>query len=455
MTDPVATDAAIDELAAALHGSLLRPDDPGYDAARSLWNGMVDQRPALIARCLGAADVMAALAHARRHGLKVTVRGGGHGVAGKAVRDGALMLDLSALRGVRVDPQRRTARVEPGARLGDLDAEAQAFGLAVPAGVDSRTGVAGLTLGGGQGYLSRSFGLTVDNLVGADVVTADGTLHHVSASDRPDLFWALRGGGGGFGVVTSFEFQLHPAGPEVMCAQIFHPAEDAAAVLRGYRDFMAGAPDAVAIYAIFAHLPPVAPFPESHQGKPVVALVGCHSGDIEAGRRALAPLADIGEPVFSVLAPLPYRTLQSSFDAGAPDGGRFYWKSAYLKGLDDDAIDVVAARAGALPGPYSIVFLEPLGGAVARVANDSTAFVHRQAAWSFGISSGWSDPAADQTVIEWTREFHRAMTPFGTGGTYVNYQDFDERESQNAAFGGNRERLAEIRRRYDPEGLFG
>ena len=450
MIDP----STIAEFAADLHGELIGPEDPGYDAARHLWNGMVDQRPALIARCLGAADVMVALDHARRLGLTVTARGGGHGVAGKAVRDGALMLDLSALRGVRVDAQRRTARVEPGARLGDLDAEAQAFGLAVPAGVDSRTGVAGLTLGGGQGYLSRSFGLTVDNLVSADVVTADGALHQVSASAQPDLFWALRGGGGGFGVVTSFEFRLHPAGPEVMCAQIFHPAEDAASVLRQYRDFMAAAPDAVAIYAIFAHLPPVAPFPESHQGKPVVALVGCHSGDIEAGRRALAPLADIGRPVFSVLEPLPYRTLQSSFDAGAPDGGRYYWKSGYLKGLDDEAIDVVTARAGNLPGPYSIVFLEPLGGAVARVAEDSTAFVHRQAPWSFGISSGWADPAADQAVIEWTRDFHRAMTPFATGGTYVNYQDFDEHGAEAAAFGGNQARLAEIRRRYDPDGLF-
>jgi FAD/FMN-containing dehydrogenase len=444
----------IDALEQALRGYLVRPTDPAYDDIRAVWNGVIDRRPAVIARCLGAADVIAAVTFAHDSGLPLSVRGGGHSVAGHSVCEGGVMIDLSLMRSVRVDPAERRAWVDPGARLGDLDAESQAFGLAVPAGVHSRTGVAGLTLGGGQGYLSRSFGLTIDNLLSADVVTATGELVRASEDSHPDLFWGLRGGGGNFGVVTSFEYHLHPVGPQVATAQVFHPAERAGEVLRFYRDFMAEAPDPVAVYALCIPVPPVEPFPKARHGQTAIALVGCHSGSLEEGRTALAPLAHFGDPMLCSLEPMPYRVLQSSFNGGAPDGQRFYWKSHYLRDLSDSAIDVIASHSEALPGPFSNWFLEPLGGAVARVDPQATAFPHRQAAFSFGISSGWTSPAQDAAAIAWTRAYHASMTPYASGGVYANYQDFDEADGAEAAFGGNVERLRAIKRRYDPDNLF-
>lgn len=446
--------APFDQLADRLRGDLLRPGTPDFDAARSIWNGMVDRRPALIVRCLGTADVVAAIDHARRHDLPLSVRGGGHGVAGKAVVDDGVMIDLSRMDTVHVDAMARTVRVGPGATWAQVDHETQAFGLATTGGVDSRTGVAGLTLGGGIGYLARSYGLTIDNLRSAEVVLADGRIVTASADEHVDLYWALRGGGGSFGVVTAFELDLHDLGPEVMTAQVFVPMEDAAAALRAYRDFQLAAPDEIACFALFVNVPPIDPFPIDRQGQTALALVACHSGPLEGAEKQLAPITDFGEPFLAVVAPMPYTALQSSFDAGAPDGGRYYWKAQYLDDLDDGLIDTLVSRVSPLPGPYSNVFLEPLGGAIARVEPSATAFPHRSARFGVGISSGWQDPADDERAIAWTRALHEDLGPYASGGVYTNYLDRDDGDRVGAAFGTNLDRLQAIKASYDPEGLF-
>lgn len=446
--------AAVERLATTLRGRLTQPDDPEYDRARTLWNGMIDRRPALVASCEGIADVIACVDFARRHELPIRVRGGGHGVAGTALCDGGLVVDLSPMHDVHVDPKERTARVGGGATWGKVDHETQAFGLAVTGGVDSRTGVGGLTLGGGIGYLARSCGLTIDNLLSAEVVLADGSAVIANGSEHPDLYWALRGGGGGLGVVTSFEFRLHPVGPEVMTAQVFHPLDGAAEALRFYRDFIAAAPDEVACYPLFVTVPPVDPFPAEHHGRTALVLVACHAGSLEAGEEALAPLESFGEPFFSSVAPMAYATLQSSFDAAAPDGGRFYWKAHYVDEISDALIDDLVERVDPLPGPYTVVFMECLGGAVARVAPEATAFPHRDARFTLGLSTGWAEAANDDAAIAWTRSLFEATAPHATGGVYVNYLDRDEGDRMEAAYGANLTRLEGIRRRYDPEGFF-
>ena len=442
------------DLQAQVRGSVLTPSDSTYEQARKLWNGMVDQHPAVIVQCIGAADVVAALSFAQSAKLSVRVRGGGHSVAGLSSGDGFLIIDLSLMRSVSVNAANQTALVGPGTQLGDLDAETQLYGLAVPAGVDSRTGVAGLTLGGGQGFLSRSFGITADSLIGADVVLANGAIVRADAEHETDLYWALRGGSAGVGVVTSFEFKLHEVGPDVAVAQAFYPSRDAAHVLRAYRDFMANAPDSLAVYALCVPVPAADPFPNSEHGNTAIALVGCSVGDVDEGLERLKPIITFADPLFSMLEPMPYRVLQDSFTDGAPDGGRYFWKSNYLAALEDELIDVMSEYAKALPGPYSNFFIEPLGGAITRVPEADTPFPHRDARFSFGISSGWEDPAHDSEAIAWTRRFHDAVTPYATGRYYVNYMDHDEAASSHDAFGANYERLQAIRKRYDPTGLF-
>lgn len=437
-----------------LRGELLQPGDPGYDDARRVWNGMVDRRPSLIARCRGTADVVAALDLARTHGLAVSVKGGGHGVAGKAVVDDALMIDLSPMDGVHVDPGAKTARVGPGATWGQVDRETQAFGLATTGGVDSRTGVAGLTLGGGIGYLARSCGLAVDNLRAAEVVLADGRVVTADADHHPDLYWALRGGGGNFGVVTSFELRLHEVGPEVMTAQVFLPMENAAEGLRTYHRFQTAAPDQASCFALFVNVPPVEPFPEERHGQTALALVACHTGDLETAADDLAPLTSVGEPLLSVVAPMPYATLQSSFDAGAPDGARYYWKAMYLDDITDQAIDTLVDRVSPLPGPYANVFFEPLGGAVGRVPATETAFAHRDARFGLGITAGWDDPDHDATATAWVRSLHAAMAPYDNGGVYTNYLDHDDGDRVAAAYATNLDRLQAVKAEYDPDNVF-
>ena len=445
---------ALARFASTLRGQLIRPEDPGYDEARAIWNGMIDRRPALVARCGGTADVIACVDFARGQELPISVRGGGHGVAGRATCDAGLMIDLSQMHDVHVDPKARVARFGGGATWGTVDHETQAFGLAVTGGVDSRTGVGGLTLGGGVGYLARALGLTIDSLLSAEVVLADGSTVTASATEHPDLFWALRGGGGGFGIVTTFELRLHPIGPEVMTAQIFHAMDGAVEALAFYRDFMSTAPDQAACYPLFVNVPPVDPFPEQHHGKTALVFVGCHAGSLEDGEKALRPLGMFGAPFFSAIAPMPYAALQQSFDAAAPDGGRFYWKAHYLEELSDALIDLLVERVDPLPGPYSTVFVECLGGAVARVAPDATAFPHRGVRFSLGISTGWADEEDDEAAIAWTRSLFEATAPHASGGVYVNYLDRDEADRVEAAYGANLARLEHVRRAYDPDGVF-
>ncbi len=454
MTQIVNQTQALDQLAGELRGLLLRPGDDGYDDARAVWNGMVDRRPAAIARCERTTDVVAAVRAAAEGGLELSVKAGGHQAAGKAVCEDGLVIDLSPMDAVEVDPDAHTARVGAGATLGQLDAATQRFGLAVPAGVDSRTGVAGLALGGGIGWLARSFGLTSDNLIAAEVVTADGQVLSVSEDAHPDLFWALRGGGGNFAIVTSFEFRLHPVGPEVLTFQLFHPLEDAETVLRGYRDVMTDAPDALSCYALFLRVPPIEPFPAKRHGTPAVVLAGCHSGSLKEGGEAVAPLTALGDPFFDVVTAMPYTTFQSSFDAGVPDGARYYGKAHLLPELSDAAIRTLLEQLADPPGEFTMAFLESLGGAISRMPADATAWAHRDAAYGFAVQGGWTDPSDDERVAAWCRQVHATMAPHATGGVYVNYLDADDEHRTPAAYGGHHARLAEIKRRWDPNNVF-
>lgn len=446
--------ATVGEFAADFQGHLVGSTDPNFDAARALWNGMIDHRPELIAQCTGVADVLASIRFARDHGLPVSVMGGRHSVAGRSCLDGALLIDLGAMRWARVDVQQRTVRVGPGTLGGEMDRETQAFGLATTGGTDSSTGVIGLTLGGGMGFLGRRFGLAIDNLVGAEVVLADGRVLRVSATDHPDLFWALRGGGGGLGVVTEMELQLHPVGPQLAVAQVFLPWKLAGEALRFYRDFTAGMAPEIGCYLLAANVPPADPFPREYQGTTAVVLAASHCGDLDEGLAALAPMTKIGDPIFSMLAPLPYTALQQSFDAANPAGKRFFWKSEYLSELPDEALETFISHADPLPGPFSAAFLEALGGAMADRDAAATAFPHRGAAFNFAACAGWEDAGHDEAAIAWVRGFHEAMTPFGTGGVYANYVGLDDVDRPQAVFGLNNARLASIRAEYDPEGLF-
>ncbi|HZJ10516.1 MAG TPA: FAD-binding oxidoreductase [Trueperaceae bacterium] len=441
-------------LAATMGGRLITPEDHDYDQARAIWNGMHDLRPALIARCESPSDVVRAVDFARERSLPVAVRGGGHGVAGKATCEGGLVIDLSPMRGVQVDPARKVARAEGGATGSDLDRATQTHGLAVTLGTDSRTGIAGLTLGGGMGFLARRCGLAADNLLAADIVLADGSQVRANAQENPDLFWALRGGGGNFGVVTAFEYRLHEVGPQLQVVQAFHPYEHAHEALRFYREFHASLPGDAACYCLVANVPPVEPFPESRWGEPAVVFVACHPGPLDEGAEILLPLAEYGEPIFVSAAATEYTALQSGFDAASPDGERYYWKSQYLSGLPDEAIDVFVDHARSLPPSLSSVYFEPMGGAVNAVPRDATAFPHRDAAFNLGFSTGWSDFADDERMIAWTKAFHRAMTPFSTGGVYVNYLDHDDAARVRAAYGENYDRLRRVKASYDPDNFF-
>jgi FAD/FMN-containing dehydrogenase len=436
-----------------LHGDLLNPGDEGYEAARTVFNAMVDRYPSYVVRPTGAADVMAAVDFAREHDLLLSVKGGGHNFAGTAVCDDGLTIDCSRMDGVRVDPEARTARVGPGATWADFDHEAGAFDLATTGGLVSTTGVAGLTLGGGQGYLARKHGLTVDNLRSVDIVTAAGDLVHASDEENPELFWALRGGGGNFGVVTSFEFDLHPVGPEVLAGPIFHPYEDAREALRFYRDFTADAPDELACYALVVRVPPEEPFPEARRGDPAVAFAVCYAGPLDEAEDAVEPLRAFGDPTLDGVGPIPYPALQRSFDDGSPAGHRWYTKAHYLDGLPDDAIDTILEFTDPFPGPLTQVGIEPMGGAIARVDATATAFPHRDATYSLGIWPGWADPEADDDVVAWARAFHEAMAPYADG-VYANYLDRDETDRVEAAYGENYERLVEVKDRWDPENRF-
>jgi FAD/FMN-containing dehydrogenase len=435
---------AVQEFAAALRGPLIQPGDPDYDAARTVWNAMIDRRPALIARCAGAADVIAAVTFAREHGRLLSIKGGGHNVAGTAVGDDGLMLDLSAMKGIRIDPLRRTARAEPGLTWGELDAEAQAFGLAT-IGVDvSSVGIAGLTLGGGFGWLVRSYGLACDTLLSVDIVTADGRLLTASATENTDLFWGLRGGGGNFGVVTSFEYQLHPVG-QLLAGLLLYPLTMANEALRFYREVTRTAPDELTVWAILLTAP---------DGSQMIALFVCYNGAGAVAEQAVQPLRDVGPPVADHIGPMSYRAVQTMFDAAFPAGRQSSWKSSFLGELSDDAIETIVTQFATVPSPQSAVLIEHLGGAVSRVGNDETAFNNRDAPYSFLIVSVWPDATQSAQNIQWTDEFWRAMQAFASGGVYVNYLGVEGADRVQAAYGRNYERLVALKTQYDPTNLF-
>jgi len=446
--------AELEQLASALRGELLTSDSPGYDQARSLWNAMIDRRPALVARCTGTADVIRAVDFARRHSLLVAVRGAGHNVAGNAVCDGGFVIDLSAMRSVRVDPQSRIAQVGPGATLGDFDHEAQAFGLATPLGINSTTGVGGLTLGGGFGWLTRKHGMTVDNLVSAEVVTAAGKRLRASEQENADLFWGLRGGGGNLGVVTSFEFHLHSVGPEVFCGLVVYPFDGAKKVFDGYRKFTAQAPDDLSVWVVLRKAPPLPFLPEAVHGKEVMVLALLWSGKPEEGAKAAEPLRHFGRPLGEHLGVQPYEAFQTTFDPLLAPGSRNYWKSHDFAQLTDDAVNVILDFAGRLPSPQSEIFVAQLGGAMGRVAPEATAYRHRDANFVMNFHGRWDDPSRDGACVAWARDFFRSTAPHATGGVYVNFMSEDEQDRVHAAYGDNYERLAQLKSKYDPDNFW-
>jgi FAD/FMN-containing dehydrogenase len=442
-------------LAAGLRGSLSFPGEARYEKARTLWNAMIDRRPAAIVHAAGTSDVIATVGLAARHGLLLSVRGGGHNIAGSAVCDGGLMLDLSPMRSVRVDPEARTARVEPGAKLSDLDKESQAFGLATPLGINSTTGVAGLTVGGGFGWLSRKHGLTIDNLRSADVVTATGELIRASAENHPDLFWAIRGGGGNFGVVTSFEFRLHPVGPQVTAGLIVHPLSGAKQVLGEYRRLLTKAPDELCCWAVLRKAPPLPFLPPEVHGTEVLVLALCHAGDLASGEKAAAPFKAIGTPIADVVGPAPYAAWQTAFDPLLTAGERNYWKSHAFSELSDPLIDVLLQAVRHLPSSQCEVFIAGLGGAINRVPVEATADPHRNVRYVVNVHTRWSRPAEDEACIGWARGLYEAAAPLATGGVYVNFMPGDESQRvRSGAYGPNYERLAQIKAKYDPNNLF-
>lgn len=438
----------IEALRASLRGALLLPQDAGYDEARAVWNGMIDRRPAAIVQATGNADVIAGVNFAREEGLPVCVKGGGHSAAGNAVADDALMLDLSQMNAVHVDPDTRRARVQGGATWGIFDRECQVYGLASTGGVISTTGVGGLTLGGGLGYLMGSYGLAIDNLVSADVVTADGSVVRASADQNADLFWAIRGGSGNFGVVTSLEFNLHPVGPIVYGGIAAWPLAQGRDVIALYKQVTDAASDELTAFLAFGGAP-------DGSGNLLAIAIPMHTGPLDAAERELKPLKDFGPPIMDVLGPIPYAAQQSMLDAGFPKGAQVYWKSTFLRELPPEAMDVVISKAEQIPVPTCNIVLEHFHGAVNRVPGDATAFAERGAAYNVAIIGVWHDKADAERCIAWARGVYDALQPWSTGSVYVNYLGVgDEPDRVKDAFGANYARLVAVKQQYDADNLF-
>ena len=436
------------EFAKSFTGQVLLPADPGYDEARRVHNGLIDKRPALIARCLGAADVVGALGLACDRGLEVAVRGGGHNVAGRATTEGGLMVDLSLMRGVHVDPRARTARAQGGATWSGFNRETQLHGLATTGGVVSSTGVAGLTLGGGLGWLMGRYGLALDNLLSAEVVQADGRVVAASEREHPDLFWALRGGGGNFGVVTSFEYRLHPVGPVVTGGLVAWPFAAAFDVLRHFRDVTASLPDDLTVFGGLVHAP-------DGSGEKLAVMVMCHCGTPAEGEAAVAPIKRFGAPALDAAGPMPYAQLNAMLDGAYPRGALNYWKSSFLSGLTDEAIRTVIDCFAACPTPMGQLLLEHFHGAVTRVGVTETAFPHRAEGYNMLVLSEWTDPRQTEACTAWARDSFAALRPYAGAGRYVNYFDADERgDAVAAAYGPNHARLGGIKAKYDPGNVF-
>jgi FAD/FMN-containing dehydrogenase len=448
-------DTATEAFVATMRGPVVGRTDSDYDDVRSLYNGMIDRHPQLIARCADVADVVTAVNFARENGLRVAIRGGGHSGPGLGSIDDGLMIDMAMMKGVRIDAAKRTVRVGPGCTQGDVDHATHVYGLAVPAGIVSTTGIAGLALGGGTGYLSRKYGLTIDNLLEADVVLADGTIVTASQSENSDLYWGLRGGGGNFGIVTSFLFQAHPAGM-VFAGPVFWDLEDAATVMRAYRDFLPTAPEELGAFVGLKTVPPLDPFPAEHQGKHACAIISCYNGPAETGEAVMgALLGKLPAPLFNWMSAMPFPALQSMFDPFFPKGLQWYWRGDFVKELTDEAIEVHIAQARKLPSAISLMHLYPIDGAVRRVDRNDTAWNTRNATWAMVIAGIDANPQKAGEITRWTKGYWEAIHPYSDRGGYVNFMMDDEDDSRlRATYGDNYDRLVSLKGKYDPTNFF-
>jgi hypothetical protein len=436
--------ATIDAFRRGFCGQVLLPGDTGYDSARRIWNASIDKHPGLIARCSGAADVVRAVKFSRANHLLVGVKSGGHNVAGRALCDDGIVIDLSAMNRVSVDPELRVVRVLAGALLGDVDRETHSHGLVVPTGVVSKTGIAGLTLGGGTGWLARKYGLTCDNVVSSEVVTADGELVTANSEINADLFWGLRGGGGNFGIVTSFLYRAHPVST-VLGGVIAYTRDQAAALLRNYRDFMPAAPDELTAYAGLISMP---------DGTPAVGVMACYCGDLTEGERVLKPLRAFGSPVFDAIQPMPFPTMQKLVDEMSPDGTHNYWRSTFIRDFSDEVIDLIIEHGNRMESRLSRIVIQFFGGATGRVGTADTAFAQRQAEYNVGIETQWTDAAESEKHIGWTRTMSDALKPYSSNGYLLNFIGDEEPDTIRAAFGSNHARLVELKTKYDPTNFF-
>lgn len=443
----------LDDFRTQIRGQIVAPGDSNYDEVRKIWNAMIDRRPGLIVRCTGTADVLQAVRFARHQQLLISVRGAGHNIAGKSLQEGALLVDLELMRTVRVDPDTRIAVVGPGATLGDVDHETQAYGLVVPTGINSTTGIAGLTLGGGFGWTSRSLALTADNLIAAEVVTAEGERLRCDENNHADLFWAIRGGGGNFGIVTSFEFKLHPVGPEVMAGPIVFPFDQADSVLYKYRKFCANCPEELTVWAVMRDAPPLPFLPPEVHGTRVLILAALYSGSMDAGEKVLSQLQELGQPIGDGFGSYPFAKFQQAFDPLLTPGARNYWKSHNFTELSDGLIDTLVDYGSKLPSPQSEIFVAQMGGATNRVAPDATAYPHRDVEFIMNVHTRWDTSDQDKACVAWARKFYDATRPFATGGVYVNFISEDEDRVQGA-YGVNYDRLAQVKAKYDPDNFF-
>lgn len=445
----------LDDLRKRVTGPMLTPDDIGYDASRSVWNDMIDKRPAVVVRCLGTADVIECVRFARENNLLLCIKGGGHNIAGLAVSESAMMLDMSLMRGVWVDPEKRVAHAQAGCLLGDVDRETQVHGLAAVLGFISTTGIAGLTLGGGLGYLTRRWGWTADNLAGMNVVTADAQLVQASSEANSDLFWGLRGGGGNFGVVTGIDYKLYPVGPEIVGGVVAWPASEASKVLEMYRTLAEQAPPELTLAALLRPAPPAPWLPKDWHGKPVVLLLTCYTGKPETGERIVAPLKSFGHPIADILTRRPYVQMQSLLDATQPRGRRCYWKSEYLSHIEPALCETVITHAARIPSPHSVLLLFQIGGALNRLDEEHSPAGNRDARYLVTMAGAWEQPDEDSVNVKWARRAWNDIRPFSTGGTYINFLTEDEGyERIEAALGNHIQRLAAVKAQWDPQNIF-
>jgi FAD/FMN-containing dehydrogenase len=442
------------ELKGIVKGGILIPNEPRYEEARQIWNAMIDRRPALIVQCADADDVAPAIAFARKNQLEISIRGGGHNIAGNALCDGALTIDFSNMKNVRVDVAKKRAYVEPGATLAELDQATQVHGLATPVGINSTTGIAGLTLGGGFGWLTRKYGMTIDNLVSVDMITADGKKIRASEKENSDLFWALRGGGGNFGVVTQFEFQLFPVGPKILAGLMVFPFSQARQILTRYRQFINSVPEELNVWVVLRQAPPLPFLPESVHGKGVVVLPIFYCGAVAEGEQLIAPLRAFGDVLGEHIGAQPYADWQKAFDPLLTPGARNYWKSHNFTQLADGALNSIIEFAGSLPSPQCEIFIGLIAGAPNRIAANATAYAARDAKLVLNVHGRWDEAKDDQKCIAWARDFFKATAPYASAGAYVNFMTDEEGERVAAAYGSNYERLVEIKRRYDPDNVF-